>query len=346
MSTIDPTWPTPVARPRGTPRAAAAAAAAVPGRAAPAPRPHHLTNATPRLLGLGNQRNFAPVVRPRGRAVPNPRASVAPTEGSPAPKLPGGFPLVGNLVQLGSDVGKHYLAYPKLYHELGSDTISLTSLGAEVINTRCPECAGAILDHASGLFRKPYPAVYGEAGRWLGDGLAFMEDQTAAGEARHKAVRAVVAPALGPRAMNRLAHAFVRGSDGAVQLMRQLCAAGGGAEVEVDLLPVTSAATLDTIGHVAFATTLGQTANLMHMASEADSLGSDGLPLTPPSEDIARMLATLSAILPALLIGGLLPPVLYRMLPQRAAFLSALDEFDAVIARVTRERLAAVGTDG
>ena len=67
-------------------------------------------------------------------------------------------------------------SYPKLYRELGADTISLTSLGSEVVSTRCPECAAAILDSSSGggLFRKPGPGLYGEAGRFLGDGLAFL----------------------------------------------------------------------------------------------------------------------------------------------------------------------------
>jgi len=77
-------------------------------------------------------------------------------------------------------------------------------------------------------------------------------------------VRAAVAPAFGPRAMTRLAREFVRGSDGAVQLLRQRCAAGGGADVEVELLQVVLAATLDTIGHVAFDTELGRALQVDH----------------------------------------------------------------------------------
>jgi len=87
---------------------------------------------------------------------------------------------------------------------------------AEVLSTRCPECAAVILDSTAGLFRKPGLELWGEAGLFLGDGLALMEDVTPAGEAMHKAVRAVAAPAFGPRAMTRLAREFVRG--GVVQL--------------------------------------------------------------------------------------------------------------------------------
>jgi hypothetical protein len=66
-------------------------------------------------------------------------------------------------------------AYPKLYHDLGADTISLTSLGSEVVSTRCPECAAAIILDSSSGFRKPGPGLFGdEAGRFLGDGLALM----------------------------------------------------------------------------------------------------------------------------------------------------------------------------
>jgi cytochrome P450 len=161
---------------------------------------------------------------------------------------------------------------------------------------------------------------------------------------------AVAAPAFGPKAMTRLSRDFVRGSDGAVQLLHQLCAAGGGGEVEVELLQVTSAATLDTIGHVAFATSLGQTANLAARSnsdwqdnSDSDVYdSSDWLTASPSqSEDLAGMLADLSATFIPLVLSARLPPLLYRALPQRAAFLSALDGFDAVIARVVRERLAA-----
>jgi hypothetical protein len=188
-----------------------------------------------------------------------------------------------------------------------------------------------------------------------------LEDVTPAGEALHKAVRAVAAPAFGPKAMARLSREFVRGSDGAVQLLRQLCAAAGGSTmgkqsegVEVELLQVTSAASLDTIGHVAFATALGQTANLMATSGysdwrdDAEQLGFEGSDWltasedqSQPAEDVAGMLADLAATFPFLYFGATLPPLLYRALPQRAAFLSALDGFDAVIARVVRERLAA-----
>ena len=61
--------------------------------------------------------------------------------------------------------------YPKLYDDLGADTIRLNSLGADVVSTRCPECAAAILDNSK--FRKP-GLIYWEAGRFLGDGLALM----------------------------------------------------------------------------------------------------------------------------------------------------------------------------
>ena len=67
---------------------------------------------------------------------------------------------------------------------------------------------------------------------FLGDGLVFMEDTTPSGESFHKAVRGAVAPAFGARATDRLGSEFVRGADGAVQLLRQRCAAGGGAAVE------------------------------------------------------------------------------------------------------------------
>jgi cytochrome P450 len=174
----------------------------------------------------------------------------------------------------------------------------------------------------------------------------ITEDVTPSGEALHKAVRAVAAPAFGPKAMSRLSREFVRGSDGAVQLFHQLCAvAGGDGGVEVEMLRVTSAATLDTIGHVAFATSLGQTANLTAMSysdlRDESGPGSDWLTASEslPFEDVAGMLADLSATFVFLFFGAKLPPLLYRALPQRAVFLSALDRFDAVIARVVRERL-------
>jgi len=142
-----------------------------------------------------------------------------------------------------------------------------------------------------------------------------------------------------------------------VELLRQRCAArgSGGAAVEVEILQVALAATLDTIGHVAFATTLGQTSRLMASTTrnqsdwqESNWLDSDWLTRTPPpeeDEDVAGMLTDIAASFPAIigaqLIGSQLPPALYRALPQRATFLQALDGFDRVIARVVRERRAA-----
>ena len=61
----------------------------------------------------------------------------------------------------------------------------------------------------------------------------------------------------------------------------------------------------------------------------------------PEHEDVAGMLADLADNFLALAIGALLPPALYRALPQRVPFLAALDSFDGVIARVIGQRRAA-----
>ena len=113
MATIAAAWPTPTARPRGGPRAAAA----VPGRLALAPHPHQLdVTTTPRPLGRGTFR-LAPAARPRG-GVPAPRAIsdarapedlAAPPAGAPAPAPPTPVPFIGNLLQLGR-VGRHFAA--------------------------------------------------------------------------------------------------------------------------------------------------------------------------------------------------------------------------------------------
>ena len=56
--------------------------------------------------------------------------------------------------------------------------------------------------------------------------------------------------------------------------------------------------------------------------------------------DLAQNIEDIMATLPVMMFGSSLPGPLYRALPQRAAFLEAVDVYDGVIARVIKERHA------